>query len=128
MYVIIIFHWQSKLKSLEDNKRLNEWRSKEKNAIYHSPVRKDTLIKFQKSSGVNSLFSSPLVKICRFLSENLQLSRHTYWLTNLRKVILADSYAKSFLKKTRNLIITIQGEHRGRLISEFVYLLTHSLR
>ena len=128
MYVIIIFHWQRKLKSLEDNKRLNEWRSKEKNAIYHSPVRKDTLIKFQKSSGVNSLFSSPLVKICRFLSENLQLSRHTYWLTNLRKVILTDSYAKSFLKKTRNLIITIQGEHRGRLISEFVYLLTHSLR
>ena len=128
MYVIIIFHWQSKLKSLEDNKRLNEWRSKEKNAIYHSPVRKDTLIKFQKSSRVNSLFSSPLVKICRFLSENLQLSRHTYWLTNLRKVILTDSYAKSFLKKTRNLIISIQGEHRGRLISEFVYLLTHSLR
>lgn len=128
MYVIIIFHWQSKLKSLEDNKRLNEWRSKEKNAIYHSPVRKDTLIKFQKSSGVNSLFSSPLVKICRFLSENLQLSRHTYWLTNLRKVILTDSYAKSFLKKTRNLIISIQGEHRRRLISEFVYLLTHSLR
>ena len=30
MYVIIIFHWQSKPKSLEDNKRLYEWRSKEK--------------------------------------------------------------------------------------------------
>ena len=88
MYVIIILHWQSKPKSLDDNKRLYEWRSKEKNAIYHSPVRKDTLIKCQRLSGVNSPFSSPLVKICRFFSENMQLSKHAYWLTNLHKIIL----------------------------------------